>query len=218
MCRVLGVSTSGYYGWVKRLAGPLTGRAAADAVLLEQIRVIHQEFAYYGAPRIHRELVAQHLHVGRHRVARLMRVNGICARRGKLKVRHRTVPPARRPEITDRVRRCFNTTAPNRLWFTDLTMIRTGEGWLRAAVILDAFNREVVTWSTAHHETPRTVITALSDAIQIRRPVSGCVIHSDRGYQFTSHDWVNLAGSHGTDHPSLPIEINSVTSQRSRHT
>jgi putative transposase len=99
--------------------------------------------------------------------------------------------------VTDKVRRDFVVYVPNQLWFTDITMIRTRQGWLRAAVILDAFNREVVTWKTANFETPATVIAALAEAIHIRRPPAGCIIHSDRGYQFTSHDWLSLAENNG---------------------
>ena len=83
------------------------------------------------------------------------------------------------------------------MWFTDITQIRTGEGWLFAAVVLDAFNREVISWATAGQDNPRTVMRAFTEAIAIRRPPSGCLIHSDRGYQFTSHDWSTTAALHG---------------------
>jgi putative transposase len=194
---VLGVSTSGYYGWVKRLREPPRGRAAADIALLEQIRLIHGRFAYYGAPRIHRALRAKGIRVGRHRVARLMCCHGIRARRGPIKSRPRAAPPVRRPEIIDRVRRRFAAPAPDRLWFTDLTVIRTSEGFLRAAVVLDARTRQVISWATDNYETPKTALRALTEAVAIRRPPAGCVIHSDRGYQFTSHDWHALADQHG---------------------
>jgi len=197
MCRVLGVSRSGYYDWVKRVAGAPTGRATADQALLLEIRAIHDQFGFYGAPRVHRELLRRRHHAGRHRVARLMRANDIRARRGKVKSRPRAAPPSRRPEVVDLVQRRFTASAPDRLWFTDLTMIRTGQGWLRAAVILDAFNREVISWAVANYETPATAMTALKDAIRIRRPAPGCVIHSDRGYQFTSHEWLTIAADHG---------------------
>jgi putative transposase len=190
------VSTSGYYGWLKRVNGPPRGRAEQDLALLAEIRQIHAEFAFYGAPRVHRELIARNRHAGRHRVARLMRAHGIRARRGKIKARRRSAPPVRRPEILDRVRRKFHADRPNRLWFTDLTVIRTEEGFLHAAVILDAFNREIVSWAVDSHETPRTAMSALGQAIQIRRPRPGCVIHSDRGYQFTAWDWIALAAKH----------------------
>jgi putative transposase len=192
LCRVLGVSRSGYYAWVRRLNQP-SARAGEDQRLLEEIRAIHARFTYYGSPRIHRELVARQHHVGRHRVARLMRLHGITAARCKIKSRPRAAPPSRRPEVVDLVRRRFAADAPNTLWFTDVTQIRTGEGWLWAAVVLDAFNREVVSWVTAPRETPRTVLVALRDAVKVRRPAPGCVIHSDRGYQFTAWDWLNSA-------------------------
>jgi putative transposase len=197
MCRLLGVSRSGYYGWLLRTHSDPEGRAAEDRELLDDIAAIHAEFAYYGSPRVHRALLDQARKVGRHRVARLMRENGIRARRGKIKSRPRSAPPARRPEITDRVRRHFQAQAPDRLWFTDITQIRTGQGWLYAALILDAFNREVVSWAVDDYDTPRTVMRAMAEALAIRRPDAGCIIHSDRGYQFTSADWLNLATRHG---------------------
>lgn len=197
MCRVLGVSRSGYYDWLDRVQAPPAGRAAADTELLAEIEAIHARFGYYGSPRVHQELLARDHHVGRHRVARLMRLHGIKACRGKIKSRPRAAPPSRRPEITDRVHRDFHADVADTLWFTDITQIRTGEGWLYAAVILDAFNREVITWAVANHETPRTALQALGDAIKTRRPAPGCIIHSDRGYQFTSADWLNLAAGRG---------------------
>lgn len=202
ICRLLRVSTSGYYDWRKRMSQPPSGRAAADAQLIEQIRLIHGRFAYYGAPRIRHALAAQQIIAGRHRIARLMRLHGLQAQRGKPKSRPRSAPPSRRPDITDRVQRRFNAPAADRLWFTDLTVIRTGEGFLHAAVVLDAYNREVISWSTSDYETPKTVMTALREAIAIRRPTAGCVIHSDRGYQFTSGDWNELA-----QHNELVVSI-----------
>jgi putative transposase len=194
---VLGVSTSGYYGWAKRLREPPRGRAAADGELISQIRLIHGRFAYYGAPRIHRALQAKGIRTGRHRVARLMRQHGICARRGPVKARPRAAPPVRRPDVVDLVRRRFRAAEPDRLWFTDLTVIRTNEGFLRAAVVLDAHTRQIISWATDSYETPKTAMRALTEAIQIRHPAGGCVIHSDRGYQFTAHDWHGLAARHG---------------------
>ena len=194
---MLGVSRSGYYDWLKRQQQPPYGRAATDARLLDHIRLIHGRFSYYGAPRIHAALRSKNILVGRHHVARLMRLHGIRARRGPLKSRPRSAPPARRPDIGDRVRRRFRAAEPDRLWFTDVTAIRTGEGFLRAAVILDAHSRQVISWATDGRETPLTVIRALADAIRIRRPARGCIIHSDRGYQFTAHEWHALAARNG---------------------
>jgi putative transposase len=199
LCRVLGVSRSGYYGWLRRLAGGPVGRAAEDAALLAEIRTIHAQFGYYGSPRVHRELLARRQRAGRHRVARLMRAHGIQARRGKRKARPRSAPPARRPEVTDRVRRQFAADVPDALWFTDVTELVTGEGRLFAAVVLDAFDRQVVSWATDGYQTPRTALRALQEAIDARRPPPGCVVHSDRGYQFTSRDWLDLAAGSGLE-------------------
>jgi putative transposase len=194
---VLGISTSGYYAWLARQQQPLRGRAATDVELLTQIRLIHGRFRYYGAPRIHAALRNKGVAAGRHHVARLMRLHGIRARRGRIKAKPRSAPPARRPEVGDRVRRHFSAAASDRLWFTDVTAIRTAEGFLRAAVVLDACTRQVISWATDGRETPQTVIRALADAIAIRRPARDCIIHSDRGYQFTAHEWHNLAARHG---------------------
>jgi putative transposase len=172
------------------------GRIAHDIQLLREIEKIHAKFGYYGSPRVHQQLLQQAQQVGRRRVARLMRINGIRARRGKIKSKPRSAPPSRRPEIVDQLKRDFRADVPNTRWFTDITQVRTGEGWLYAAVILDAHNREVISWAVAGHDTPATAIRALTDAIKIRRPPRGCVIHSDRGYQFTSTAWLTLAASH----------------------
>lgn len=197
MCSVLGVSRAGYYAWATRTQRDPRGRAADDINLLVEIRAIHQQYAYYGSPRVHRELLARRHRVGLHRVARLMHANNIRAVRGKAKLRPRAAPPSRRPEITDQVSRDFTATEPNILWFTDVTQIRTTEGWVFAAVIIDAFNREVISWATAGAESPNTVLHALQDAVAIRRPQPGCIIHSDRGYQFTARSWLDLAAGNG---------------------
>jgi putative transposase len=209
LCRVLGVSRSGYYGWRKRLVTGPVGRAAQDAALLAEIRKIHAQFGYYGSPRVHRELLARRQRAGRHRVARLMRAHGIRARRGKPKARPRSAPPVRRPEVTDRVRRQFAASVPDALWFSDVTEVRTGEGRLFAAVVLDGFNREVVSWATDGYQTPRTALRALQEAIRARRPPPGCVVHSDRGYQFTSREWLDLAAGNGLE-PSIGERHNAL--------
>ena len=103
----------------------------------------------------------------------------------------------RRPDVVDQVRRDFHADVADALWFTDITQIRTGQGWLYAAVILDAFNREVISWAVDDIDNPRTAMRALTEALQNRRPPRGCIIHSDRGYQFTAKDWQNFAVDHG---------------------
>jgi len=192
MCRVLGASRSGFYDWRRRLAEAPSPRAAEEHALLEQITALHAQHGAYGSPRIHQELLRTGTRAGRHRVARLMRDNGIVAVRGKRKSRPRAAPPVRRPEIKDLVHRIFDRPRPNMLWFTDLTVIKTGQGYLRAAVIMDACSRRVISWATADHETPDTAYRALRDAITLRKPPPRCIIHSDRGYQFTSDIWLKI--------------------------
>jgi len=215
MCQVLGVSRSGYYDWCRRQDQEPCGRAAQDELLLAEIRQINLRFRYYGYPRIHEELLDRGHHVGRHRVARLMRSHGIRACRGRVRLRARSAPPARRPQVIDVVRRDFHADMPNRLWFTDITQIRTDQGWLYAAVILDAFNRQVISWATEDLDRPHTAKRAFVEAVTNRRPAKGCIIHSDRGYQFTAKDWIDYAsdhhlvvsmGEHGNPHDNAVME------------
>lgn len=196
MCRVLGVSRSGFYDWRRRLDEP-SPRTVEDRALLARIVAVNTEFGAYGSPRIHQVLRQSKVRVGRHRVARLMQANNIRAMRGKPKTKPRTAPAVRRPEIKDLVHQIFDPPRPNMVWFTDLTMIKTWQGHLRAAVVIDAHSRRVISWAAADHETPETVYTALRDAIALRKPPRGCIIHSDRGYQFTSETWLAIAANAG---------------------
>lgn len=189
-CRLLEVSRSGYYDWMKRLSGPPTPRQLADLALLEEIQAIHAELPSYGSPRVWHELRARGRLAGRHRVARLMRINGIAARRGRVKSRPRSAPPKRRPEVPDLVRRRFQADGPDQIWCTDITQIRTLEGWLYAAVILDVFSRRVISWSTAILPAQELTLQALHDALRVRQPAPGTIVHADRGFQFTSWDWL----------------------------
>ena len=197
MCRVLGVSRSGFYQWKHRHTQPVSGRRAANEVLLREILRVHSTCSAYGSPRIHRELRAANIVAGRHRVAKLMRENNIRACRGPVKSRPRAAPPRRRPEITDRVRRDFARAAPNQLWFADNTMIGTRQGFLRATVVLDACSRKVIGYSWANQEILDTALRALQAAITTRNPLPGCVVHTDRGYHFTSNYWLNILRTNG---------------------
>jgi putative transposase len=201
-CRVLGVSTSGYYDWQKRIRQPPCRRHADNVALVAEIEALHAEFSCYGSPRVHQELLARNRRVGRHRVARLMRANGIRARRGRVKSRPRAAPPARRPEIGDLVQRRFHAGAPNQLWCTDATQIRTSEGWLYAVVVLDAYSRRVLSWAVSNHVRVDTATEAISAALQDRRPRSELIVHSDRGYQFTSWEWLSRL-EHAGVRPSI---------------
>lgn len=184
-CRLLGVSTSGYYEWRGRAP---SARARVDAQLTATIIEIHQASrGTYGAPRVHAELrLGLDVRIGRKRVARLMHaagLSGVYRRR----LRGCTVrDPAADPH-PDLVRRVFTADAPNQLWCMDVTQHRTGEGWVYCAVVLDAFSRRVVGWSIADHLRAELVCDALDMARWRRRPEAGrTVAHSDHGAQYTS--------------------------------
>jgi putative transposase len=185
LCRVLGVSPSGYRAWAR---GPATGRATADADLLAAIRAIHAASrGTYGSPRVHAALRAAGWRVGRKRVARLMRAAGIVG----VHRRRRATPvgrPAHRAATTapDLVRRDFSAAAPDRLWVADITDLPTLEGPLHLAAIVDAWSRRVVGWSMAEHLRTSLVLAALDAALAARDPAPGLVHHSDRGTQYTS--------------------------------
>jgi putative transposase len=182
MCRVLGVSASGYYA---RLTRPPAARARADAELSAQIAAIHQRSrATYGAPRIHAELAAEGIHVGRKRVARLMTNAGLygVSRRAWITttVRDRDARPA-----PDLVERNFVAAAPNRLWVADITYIPTWAGFLYLAVVLDTFSRRIVGWAMETHLRTELVLQALNLALWQRRPAA-VIHHSDQGSQYAS--------------------------------
>jgi putative transposase len=184
LCEVLGVSRSGFHAWQRR---PPSRRARQDARLLELIGPIHrQSQRTYGAPRVHAELRLEHnVRVGRKRVERLMRQAGLSGmvrrRRGRTTI---SVPGIR--TAPDLVAREFNPTAPNRLWCADITYVRTWEGWLYLASVMDCYSRRIVGWALADHLRAELVDDALRMAIARRRPDAGLVHHSDRGCQYTS--------------------------------
>ena len=161
MCRLLGVSASGYHAWQGR---PPSLRAQDDAGLLERIREIHAASrGTYGAPRIHAELVAQRRRVGRKRVARLMRAAGLAGISRRKGVRTTRRDSRARP-APDLVQRDFTADAPDRLWVADITYIATWAGFLYLAVVLDAFSRRIVGWAMANHLRTSLVLAALDGA------------------------------------------------------
>lgn len=205
LCRVLGVSTSGFYEWRLRRNNP-SARARANAELTGLIKQIHTDSrGTYGSPRIHAELrLGEGLRVGRNRVARLMRlasIEGIYLRRRRGCTRR---DPSARPSL-DLVSRNFKVQGPDRLWVSDISEHPTGEGKVYVAVVLDAYSRRVVGWSIADHIRTELVVDALQMAIWRRRPPAGKTIcHSDHGAQYTSWAFgrrlrtAGLLGSMGT--------------------
>jgi len=197
LCRTLGVSPSGYYAWRKR---PLSPRARADVELTAQIEAAHRDSrGTYGAPRIHAELAAQGISIGRKRVARLMRIarlQGVSRRKFRTTVRDATARPA--PDLVDRQ---FTTAGPNQLWVADITYVPTWAGFLYLAVVLDAWSRRVIGWAMEAHLRTELVLAALNMAVAQRRPTD-VIHHSDQGCQYTSVAFGQRCGEAGV-RPSM---------------
>ena len=184
MCRVLGVARAGYYAWLKH---PISDRAQEDARLLE---LIHSCFiashGIYGAPRILQDLRERGETCSKHRVARIMRENGLRALHG-YRTRH---IPAPKPSvlIPNLLQRQFTVSQPNEAWVTDITYIRTWQGWLYLAVVMDLFSRKIVGWATRPKIYRELVLDAVAKAVQCRQPRK-TLIHSDQGTQYGSDAW-----------------------------
>jgi putative transposase len=180
LCKTVGVSKSGYYAWKNR---PPSKRTHEDAALTERIVQVHKRSREtYGYPRVHAELVALGVRCGRRRVARLMRKAGIrgCVRGKKRRTTRRDPRAAPAPDL---VRRDFRAGAPDRLWTADITYVKTDEGFLHLAFVLDVFSRRIVGWAMASHPRTELVVDALEMAVWRRKPAAGLVHHSDRGTQ-----------------------------------
>lgn len=189
-CPVLQVSASGYFAWRRRKQGHGEYNAGADRfsdqALLARIRAIHAEYkGEYGWPRMHKELHARGVRVGKERVRRLMQQHGIRAR-SKRRFVVTTDSAHSLPVAPDLLRRGFAADAPNRLWCGDITYIGTDEGWLYLAVVIDLFSRQVVGWSLQPHMKASLAADALIMACWRRRPQPGLIFHSDRGSQYCS--------------------------------
>jgi len=197
MCRVLEVSRSSFHAWARREP---SARAVADRALSGRIAEIHVESGKtYGSPRVHAELrLEDGVRVGRKRVERLMRQAGLSGmirrRRGRTTV---SVPGIR--TAPDLVERDFDPAAVNRLWAADITYIRTWEGWLYLASVMDCYSRRIVGWALADHLRAELVVDALEMAVARRRPDAGLVHHSDKGSQYASLIFTRRCRSVGID-------------------
>jgi len=198
MCRVLGVARAGFYAWLHQ---PLSDRAIEDQRLLALIRDSYiGSGRVYGSPRVFGDLREAGETCGRHRVARIMRAHKIRAVRGYKAHRH----VAGRPSILNpnRLNREFTVTAPDRAWVTDITYIRTWQGWLYLAVVLDLYSRRVIGWSMKPTLARELVLDALLMALWRRKPQQRVIVHSDQGTQYGSEDWTRFCQSNGLD-PSM---------------
>ncbi len=194
LCKVLGVSQSGYFAWRNRKP---SRRQLDDMVLLAHIRA---QFATsnetYGAPRMYVELQEDGLDVGRHRVARLMRDNGLKALQ-KRRYKKTTDSNHGGPVAANLLDQDFACDGPDQKWGADISYIWTAEGWLYLAIVLDLYSRRIVGWAVSDRLKKDLAITALTRAISTRRPPPGLIHHSDRGSQYCSHDYRRLLKAHG---------------------
>lgn len=183
MCRLLGISASGFYAWDER---PLSKRALEDVALTAKIHAIHRHSREcYGVPRIHAELAQEHsIHIGRKRVARLMRAAGLrgISRRRFVRTTVADVYADLPPDMVDRN---FQIGELDRLWVADITYIPTWAGFLYLAIVLDACSRKVVGWAMQSHLRTELVLSAINMALAQRRP-GGVIHHSDHGCRYTS--------------------------------
>ena len=199
MCRVLGVSPSGFYAAQQRAQHPPSARRQRELALRLRVRAAHAESGRtYGAPRVHAELRATGERVAKKRVARLMREDGLAATRKRRRPPPTTDSAPGAPVAPNRLARQFAPTAtPNRVWVSDITYVPTREGWLYLAVVLDLASRRVVGWAMRPTlETP-LVLAALQMALTERRPAPGLLHHSDRGVQYASASYQALLAARG---------------------
>jgi len=194
MCQVLEVSHSGYYAWRNR---PVSQREMANQKLMQQIEaVFHASQSTYGSPRVTRELKRQGITCSKNRVARLMRLHGLRAKQSK-RYHSTTRRHPSRPVAPNHLDRDFSATAPNKKWVTDITYIKTAEGWLYLAVVLDLFARMVVGWAMSAEMSSELTLAALKMAIRRRQPEPGVLHHSDQGSQYTDKQYQALLTEHG---------------------
>ena len=194
MCRHLGVTKSGFYAWRTR---PESGRSREDRRLAVLVRESHDlSRQNYGSPRVHADLQAKQIPISRKRVIRLMRQQGLKGktRRSWVKTTHSKHDLPVAPNLLDRV---FTANGPNQRWVGDITYLRTSEGWLFLAVVLDLFSRMVVGWAVSAIIDRHLVIKALDMALQRRGPGSGLLHHSDRGSQYASEDYQKVLEARG---------------------
>ena len=193
MCKVLRVSSSGYYDWIDR---PESERSKSNRALMTKIRCFHQASRRtYGSPRIHRDLQEVGEDVSVNRVARLMKQAGIQSKMAKRFVvttnSKNTMQPA-----PDQLKRKFHTEAPNKAWVSDTTFIATRQGWLYLAVILDLYSRQVIGWAMSDRNDKQLVSSALTMAVWRRGMAIHVIVHSDQGSTYASGEYQQLLNQH----------------------
>lgn len=196
MCRVLGVSRSGFYAWCRRAE---SARAREDRRVLVAIEASHAASrGTYGSPRVHRDLRAAGETVGRHRVARLMRQAGLRSRRQRRRV-VTTDSNHQQPVAANVLERDFHAAAANRKWAADISYVGTRDGWLYLAVVLDLYSRRVVGWAMSTRIDSELAVGALRMALTQRGQPEQLVHHSDRGSQYASREYQRWLEAHGIE-------------------
>jgi transposase InsO family protein len=197
MCRVLQVSRGGSDAWVKRQAGPPAAREMANATLATAIQTTFTASrGTYGAPRVQVELTRSGRPCSRNRVARLMRQAGLWARPRRAYRVTTTNSQHAHPVAPNTLNRQFWAAGPDEKWVGDITYIRTREGWLFLAVLLDLYSRKVVGWAMDPQMEQALVARALTMATTRRRPRAGRLHHTDRGSQYAAHAYQQLLATH----------------------
>jgi putative transposase len=197
MCRCLRIHPSGFYAWLK---DPLSERAQEDVRQIELIRQAWNDSGkVYGYRKLHDDLLDQGETCCPNRVARLARMAGIKAQIG---YKRRPGSYGGKPSVIvdNTLNRQFDVNAPDRVWVTDITYIRTLEGFAYLAVVIDLYSRRVVGWSLQSRQTADVVLQALLMAVWRRKPKNKVLIHSDQGSQFTSSDWASFLRAHNLEH------------------
>ena len=186
MCRVLKVHRSGYYAWK---LNPLSNRSIQEATLLVEIKRSYEDsYGIYGSPRIHRDLREAGTYCGVKRVARLMHQAKLKSIRGYRRPRYKSGMPS--VASPNRLQPVFTVSQSDLAWVTDITYIRTYQGWLYLAVVIDLYSRSVVGWSMKPTMATEIVLDALTMAVWRRKPKQPVIIHSDQGSQFGSDDFI----------------------------
>lgn len=193
---MLGVSSSAYYRWQEHRVNK---RQRENELLLGVIKEIHASVREsYGSPRMKAELCARGYTCGRNRVARIMKENGIIARR-TIRFRRLTKAGKKRPPAPNLLDRKFEVTVANRVWASDITYIPTAEGFLYLAVVLDLYSRRIVGWGMSSRLNPELVVNALRQALQRRNVATGLMHHSDRDILYSSNSYQRLLADNGIE-------------------
>jgi len=192
MCKVLKVSSSGYYKWLNNQFKPQSEKDAYRLEIQQKIcKSFHESYGTYGSPRVHNDLVDWGYTISQKTVARMMKEMGLTAT-PKEKFMVTTDSNHDLNIYPNLLNRQFNVEEPNQAWVSDITYIWTLEGWVYLSSVMDLFSRKIVGWSLSSHMKKELSIQALNMAIISRRPGEGLIHHSDRGSQYCSHDYIDI--------------------------